>query len=62
MFSCCSTLWTRLLIPITASGAEKGSEKTMTLHDMHEKMPLYSQKGEPYGDLPYHGHTVSTDG
>ena len=34
----------------------------MTFHDMHEKMPLYSQKGEPYGDLPYHGHTVSTDG
>ncbi len=34
----------------------------MTFHEMHETMPYYSQKTGPYADLPYHGHTVSTDG
>ena len=29
---------------------------------MHEKMPFYYQRTGPYADLPYHRHTIRTDG
>ena len=30
--------------------------------NMHEKMPFYYQRTGPYADLPYHRHTIKTDG
>ncbi|MBQ3405757.1 MAG: C39 family peptidase [Lachnospiraceae bacterium] len=30
--------------------------------NMHEKMPFYYQRTGPYADLPYHRHTIRTDG
>ena len=30
--------------------------------NMHERMPFYYQRTGPWADLPYHGHTIKTDG
>ena len=30
--------------------------------DMHEKMPYYYQRTGPFADLPYHRHTIRSDG
>lgn len=29
---------------------------------MNEMMPHYNQRNHPWADIPYHGHTVRTDG